>query len=329
MNYAVNIVLVFFVYSIIGWCIEVSLKYRQFGRFINRGFLAGPWLPIYGAGGALITISVNGIAPLESSFGTTFTISFIVCGIVEYMTSYIMEKRFHARWWDYSQKPMNLNGRVWIGNLILFGLGGVVIIHFTNPFVYMLFDMITVYVRLAIASLLLCIFIADYVMSHFVLKLVKIGVESSEADNTEEIRRDIQLLLSDKSIFYRRFADAYPDVIYRTEKVKARMEQIRSETEKMRAEAEQKIDQLNKQWEESKSQWISNMESNRAQFSANLEAGKSQIIEFMEPKSAICNNIIKKQNQLIEILYDESVASLNARVLKEEIDYEMNRLEKR
>ena len=59
--------------------------------------------------------------------------SFLLCGFLEYMTSYVPEKRFHARWWDYSQKPMNLHGRVWIGNLILFGLGGVVIVDLINP----------------------------------------------------------------------------------------------------------------------------------------------------------------------------------------------------
>ena len=58
---------------------------------------------------------------------------FLLCGFLEYMTSYVLEKRFHARWWDYSSKPMNLHGRVWIGNLVLFGLGGVVIVDLINP----------------------------------------------------------------------------------------------------------------------------------------------------------------------------------------------------
>ena len=113
----VNFILLFFIYAFLGWCIEVTLKFFQFHRFINRGFLAGPWLPIYGSGATLITILVKGLSSLESSVGTTFVISFVLCGIVEYMTSFVLEKRFHARWWDYSQKPMNLHGRVWIGNL--------------------------------------------------------------------------------------------------------------------------------------------------------------------------------------------------------------------
>ena len=108
----INLILLFFAYAFLGWCIEVTLKYFQFHRFINRGFLTGPWLPIYGSGAALITVVIKGLAPLEFSVGTTFIVSFLLCGFLEYMTSYVLEERFHARWWDYSQKPMNLHGRV-------------------------------------------------------------------------------------------------------------------------------------------------------------------------------------------------------------------------
>lgn len=244
MEFSMNLMLVFFLFSIAGWCIEVTLKYREFGRFVNRGFLIGPWLPIYGAGAGFITLTVSLVAPVEAGIGTTFVISLIVCGLIEYLTSYYMEKRFHARWWDYSQKPMNLHGRVWIGNLILFGIGGVFIVHIANPVLYHGFHRMSLFAREMIVGCFSVLLIADFIFSHFVLKIVKIGVESSEADNTEEIGKEIKLLLHDKSIFYRRFADAYPDVIYRTEKVLARMEAIRLETERIRDEAEKRINEI-------------------------------------------------------------------------------------
>lgn len=318
MDFTINLILVFFVFSFVGWCIEVTLKYRQFGRFINRGFLIGPWLPIYGCGAALITLTVAGLTPVERGIGTTFAISLIVCGLIEYMASYFMEKKFHARWWDYSQKPMNLHGRVWIGNLILFGIGGVAIIHIVNPILYGLFDSLSLVSREIIAGCLSVIFLADYSVSHFVLKLVKIGVESSEADNTEAISKDVKLLLSDRSIFYRRFANAYPDVIYRTEKVKARMEEIRLETEKFRLEAEKRLDDLNQQYEKNKAEW-----------DASIKAGKEQLRETLEPTGFIKSNLIEKQNQLISLLYDESTATASAKTLMSEIEHERLRLEKR
>ncbi|PHU34221.1 putative ABC transporter permease [Pseudobutyrivibrio ruminis] len=318
MDFTINLILVFFVFSFVGWCIEVTLKYRQFGRFINRGFLIGPWLPIYGCGAALITLTVAGLTPVERGIGTTFAISLIVCGLIEYLASYFMEKKFHARWWDYSQKPMNLHGRVWIGNLILFGIGGVAIIHIVNPILYGLFDSLSLVSREIIAGCLSVVFLADYSVSHFVLKLVKIGVESSEADNTEAISKDVKLLLSDRSIFYRRFANAYPDVIYRTEKVKARMEEIRLETEKFRLEAEKRLDELNQQYEKNKAEW-----------DASIRAGKEQLRETLEPTGFIKSNLIEKQNQLISLLYDESTATAPAKTLMSEIEHERLRLEKR
>ena len=300
MEYFVDLILLFFSYSLLGWCVEVTLKYFQFHRFINRGFLTGPVLPIYGSGAALITLVVDNLSPFESAYGTTFALSFVICGTLEYLTSYCMEKRFHARWWDYSQKPMNLNGRVWIGNLVLFGLGGVAIIHIINPLLYRTFDAASVTTKEVVAGVLLTVFAADYILSHFVLKLVKIGVESSDADNTEEISKEVYLLLSDRSVFHKRFADAYPDVIYRTERVKNRMAEIRAETERLRGEAEQR-----------------------------LERGKEQLASALETTAAIRTDLIQKQDALIALAYDDATATDEMRALKRDIDERKSRLKSR
>ena len=300
MEALTNLVLLFFAYSFLGWCIEVTLKYIQYHRFINRGFFTGPICPIYGSGAALITLAVSFLSPVESAYGTTFALSFVLCGAVEYFTSYFMEKRFHARWWDYSQKPMNLHGRIWIGNLILFGLGGVAIIHLINPLLYRLFALVSLDARRILAAALLAVFAADYVMTHFVLKLVKNSVESSEADSTEAINREIRLLLSDRNIFYRRFADAYPEVIYRTERINARLAALREESERIRREAEQR-----------------------------LEEQKAQLISAMEPAAMIRTTLIDQQGRLIDLLYDEQNASEPEKALKREIEANQARLESR
>ena len=296
----INLILLFFAYAFLGWCIEVTLKYLQFHRFINRGFLTGPWLPIYGSGAALITIAVKGLSPLEFSFGTTFVISFILCGVIEYLTSFFLEKRFHARWWDYSQKPMNLHGRVWIGNLILFGLGGVLIVELINPLLLRLSGHLSFRLRESLAIVLSCIFVADYVMSHFVLKLVKTGVESSEADDTEVINKEIHLLLSDRSFFHRRFAEAYPEVLYRTERIAARVEAIKAETERLRLEAEQRAVEV-----------------------------KHEVEVNLEPTVIVKNTIIEKQEALIGLLYKEDTASDEMKALKREVEEKQAVLQKR
>ena len=296
----ISLILLFFSYAFIGWCIEVTLKYFQFHRFINRGFLTGPWLPIYGSGAVLITIAVKGAAPLESSIGTTFVLSLLLCGLLEYLTSYFLEKRFHARWWDYSQKPMNLHGRVWIGNLILFGLGGVLIVNLINPLLERISRHLSLPAQEVLALSLSAIFIADYVMSHFVLKLVKTGVEGSKADNTEEISKEVKLLLRDRSVFYRRFAEAYPEVIYKTERITARIEAIRAETEKLRQEAETRVAQM-----------------------------RQELAENLEPTASIKNTILEKQDALIGLIYREETASLEMKNLKRDIESKKAVLQRR
>lgn len=296
----INLILLFFAYAFLGWCIEVTLKYFQLHRFINRGFLTGPWLPIYGSGAALITIAVKGLSPLESSVGTTFMVSFILCGVVEYMTSFVLEKRFHARWWDYSQKPMNLHGRVWIGNLILFGLGGVLIVEMINPLLLRLSGHLSFRLRETLAIILSSIFTADYVMSHFVLKLVKTGVENSEADDTEAINKEIRLLLNDRSFFHRRFAEAYPEVLYRTERIAARVEAIKAETERLRLEAELRVAEV-----------------------------KHEVEVNLEPTAMVKNTIIEKQEALIDLLYQEDTASDEMKALKHEVEEKQAVLQKR
>jgi len=307
MEPIVNLVLLFFVYAIAGWCMEVILKYRQFHRFINRGFLTGPWLPIYGFGTVLITLGVNAIAGVEHSVGTTFLISFFLCGTVEYVASWIMEKRFHARWWDYSQKPMNLNGRVWIGNLILFGLAGVGIEYVANPLLFKLFDRISLRARAIIACVLLVVIAADYVVTHFVLKLVKTGVETSEADNTEQISKEVRLLLSDRNYFYSRFADAYPEVIYRTERINERMNAIRAETERLRREVEER----------------------RNAMGQRIERGREQLAATLEPTGSIRGSLLRDQQALIDLLYDEQSATEEMKALKGDIDRNTERLKGR
>ena len=243
MDYWVNIILLFFIFGFAGWCMEVTLKYIQYHRFINRGFLTGPLCPIYGCGAVLITVVVGNLASVESGLVMTFALSFVICGAVEYLTSLVLEKIFHARWWDYSQKPMNLHGRIWIGNLILFGLAGIGIIHILNPLLYRAFGSVALRTRGIVAGVLLAILIADFVISYFVLKLVKVGVDSSEADNTEEISREVRQLLTNRSYFYKRFSDAYPEVVYRTERVQARIAAVKAEAERIHQEAEKRLEE--------------------------------------------------------------------------------------
>ena len=105
--------------SFAGWIMEtISISIRN-KKFVNRGFLIGPVCPIYGYGVVLVSLLLQ---KYQNDIIVTFFMSIIICGFLEYFTSYFMEIIFKARWWDYSQRKFNINGRVCLENLVLFGL---------------------------------------------------------------------------------------------------------------------------------------------------------------------------------------------------------------
>ena len=131
--------LLFISYAFLGWCMEVTCKFIQHKKFINRGFLIGPYCPIYGWGALAITILLKRY--MEDPL-VLFVMSTLICSIIEYLTSYFMEKKYHARWWDYSNKKFNINGRICLETLIPFGILGVAIMYGTNPILFKLYNQI-------------------------------------------------------------------------------------------------------------------------------------------------------------------------------------------
>ena len=126
-----SLVLLFFIFSFIGWTWEVSLHLISDGEFVNRGVLHGPWLPIYGTGGVLILVVLNKFRekPVLEFFATV-----VLCGCVEYFTAYYLEITHGGqKWWDYSGYFLNLHGRICAEGLLVFGVGGMAIVYAAAP----------------------------------------------------------------------------------------------------------------------------------------------------------------------------------------------------
>ncbi|WP_296241651.1 hypothetical protein [uncultured Faecalicoccus sp.] len=229
-------VIMAFIFSILGWIMEVTLKYIQYHRFIDRGFLIGPYCPIYGFGVVGVTILVGGLIGWKGTILETFMAGFVICGFLEYMTSFYMEKMFHARWWDYSTKPMNLNGRIWIGNLILFGIASVVIVRFIAPHYFEFIDQIDPVILSVLAWIILIFMSADYVLSHILMNIVKKEIDNTAGDNTEEISLRMHELLKNRSLLQRRIYQAYPDFKAIPQDLKERYKQAKKEYKEARKE---------------------------------------------------------------------------------------------
>lgn len=186
----------FIIYSFIGWIIEIIALFRTEKRFINRGFLIGPYCPIYGCG-ALILIYVmsNYKTPID-----LFLMFSIYASILEYSASYFMEKLFNARWWDYSHMKYNLNGRVCLLNAILFGVLGVVMGYFVNPFVMDILYSISDTTLMIISSIILIAFIADLIVSFKIVSKLKKNFIIKNKDVTEDVNSQVSKLISKNRI---------------------------------------------------------------------------------------------------------------------------------
>ena len=126
-----SLLLMFFLLSFVGWIWEVMLHLVAEHELVNRGMLHGPWLPIYGAGSILILVLLN---RLRSRPALEFVSAVVLCGLVEYFTSYFTELTHNGqRWWDYSGYFINLNGRICGEGLLVFGLGGVLVVYLLAP----------------------------------------------------------------------------------------------------------------------------------------------------------------------------------------------------
>lgn len=190
MEYRVEVyILLFFIYSILGWFIEVVRLYLnpKIRRLINRGFLIGPYLPIYGFGVLAITILLG---KYENDIPALFWLSMITCGIIEYITSYIMEKLFNARWWDYSKRKFNINGRICLETLLPFGIAGVLVISFLNPIFINLINKLPEIILHFSCGSLIAVIMLDTIISFSVISNLKNTadeIDLSEDDDTENI----------------------------------------------------------------------------------------------------------------------------------------------
>lgn len=127
----IDLFLWFTAYSFIGWAWETLMFTVQERRFVNRGFLNGPLCPIYGIGALILVWSFDG---RTNNLYAIFIISLVMTTTLEYITGYLMEKLFNAKWWDYSMYPLNFQGRISLFSSLFFATGSVLLIRFLHPF---------------------------------------------------------------------------------------------------------------------------------------------------------------------------------------------------
>ena len=135
MTEFIRVVLLFFIYSFVGWLWETVYCSIKAKHFVYRGFLVGPITPIYGFG---ILGVLYFIEPFQSNLVLLYVLSTVLVTILEYLTSFGLEKLFHATWWDYHDVPLNINGRVALPVSLFWGVGCVLIVKVIHPHILIL-----------------------------------------------------------------------------------------------------------------------------------------------------------------------------------------------
>ena len=206
--------LLFIIYSFVGYIVEIiNCSFNSKKLVLNRGFFLWPYLPIYGVSCILMG---SFIIRYKSDLLTVFVMSAFVCTTVEYITSYVLEKIFKARWWDYSDRKFNLEGRVCLGNAFLFGVGGVIFTYVLNPFVVSMLDKLPILVLRIVSITLMVIFLVDVIITITTLYQVKVStIKFKSRDVTSELTKLIREELTKKrdiktNFFVRHMLNAFP-----------------------------------------------------------------------------------------------------------------------
>lgn len=249
-----ELVWIFIIYAFLGWCTEVSYAALDTGRFVNRGFLNGPYCPIYGCG---VVIVVAILTPLKENLFILFAGSFLLTSVLEFITGFLLEKVFHNKWWDYSNKPFNIMGYVCLKFSIYWGLACTFIMDILHPIIYKAITMIPFVVGVVLLVIMMtaftidmCVTVSTILKFNKQLKLlndVAVQIHKLSDEIGENIYENVNTVLEKSEEFQENHAELIEKVSETKEKIsekKAAYSEALKEKLQLREELNQKYQKL-------------------------------------------------------------------------------------
>ncbi|ACD22631.1 putative ABC transporter permease [Clostridium cagae] len=157
-----DLVYFFMIYSFLGWCVEVIYAYKNNNYFINRGFLYGPFCPIYGFGIVFMLVSLH---KFIDNLLLLFIFATLLTSLIEYLTGFILERVFKSKWWDYTDDAFNLHGRICLGFSLLWGAASVIVIKVIHPMIKYLIDKLPTTIETYVFYIIVIYFLIDFVLT--------------------------------------------------------------------------------------------------------------------------------------------------------------------
>jgi uncharacterized membrane protein len=183
----------FIIYSLIGWCLETIYATVNKKEFINRGFLHGPFCPIYGFGTLSIIVLLK---PVENNYIFLFLSSLFLTSIIEYITGYILETAFNSTWWDYSDKHFNIHGRICLVFSIIWGLISVFILKVVHPYIVYIVSLIPQRLGIILFYIMLSYLIIDFTLTVITIFKLKSLLNQLNAAYSEIVDKFSEFKLS-------------------------------------------------------------------------------------------------------------------------------------
>ena len=180
-----EIAMYFFLYSFLGWCSEVIFATLKTGKFVNRGFLNGPVCPIYGTGVVLLLLALT---PLRKYAWAVFLAAALLCSALEFATGFLLEKVFHRKWWDYSDRHFNLCGYICLEMSLLWGVAALAVLYAVQP----MFATLLQKLPLIAGYILLGIF-AAFLLTDLVFTLLQISALGKKYAELQKINAALRV----------------------------------------------------------------------------------------------------------------------------------------
>lgn len=265
-----EMMLLFFIYSFLGWCVEVAFVAVTIGRVENRGFLNGPVCPIYGCGmlGVLIAL-----LPISDKWFLVFLGGMVICSVVELFGGWILDKIFHMRWWDYSNMPFNIGGYICLGFSIMWGIAVVFAVRMIHPLIMAGIKKIPNFA----GEIIICIFVAIFVSDMIVTIKNLMGIKKSLgqldrlAEELHNIGDQLKDVVGNSAINAAEKASETIDIEEAKEKLESMSEETKEKLENMSEEFKEKIDRAGEVRREKLSARREELENRKEELIKNIQ----------------------------------------------------------
>ena len=189
MEYITKLFITFIIYSFMGWLVEEIYAIFITKNLTNRGFLVGPLCPIYGFTSVALILLLNNF---KDNIIVLFLLSVLIAAVIEYLTSWILEKFFNVKLWDYSNdSKFELKGRIALFTLIPFGILGTAAVLIVNPFIQNIINSININIIFNVSIVIIVLLLIDIVFSVFIIKKTSCTGDITDKKN-EEVKKHLK-----------------------------------------------------------------------------------------------------------------------------------------